>query len=207
MLAADRGAAWRPARSCSECVGMSQPGPKQTYPQEEVTEILKRALRQQGLRGERLSHDDLVEMADEVGIDRESLEAAARDLAQTHSDDLTHQDEARELAAERARNFNRFVSSLFTYAVVGVILYFVDLKASGGTWFYWPLMGFGVVLAFQLRAVFFPHEGLERRRRRERKEQERLERPEARPVWRRRLQSGVPPAPPPPALHPVPQEI
>ena len=67
---------------------MSDPGPKRTYTQEEVTEILKRALRQQSLQGERLSHDELVQMADEIGIDRASLEAASLDLAQTRADDV-----------------------------------------------------------------------------------------------------------------------
>src|SRR5260221_13735718 len=80
---------------------MSEP-PKHTYTQDEVTEILKRALRQQGLRNQTLSHDELVQMADEVGIDRESLEAATTDLAQSRAEELRESDEARELAEESA---------------------------------------------------------------------------------------------------------
>jgi hypothetical protein len=175
---------------------MSEP-PKRTYTQEEVTEILKRALRQQGLRNQTLSHDELVQMADEVGIDRESLEAATTDLAQSRAEELVANDQARELAEERTRRFRRFVSSFFTYAIVGALLYFIDKRTSGGTWFFWPLMGFGIVLAFQLRAVFFPHEGLERRRRQEQKRVRRLERKAAREAWRQRVHStlGVHPSP------------
>jgi hypothetical protein len=175
---------------------MSDPAPGRTYSQEEVTEILKRALRQQSLRGNQLSHAELVEMANEVGIDREALDAATVDLAQSRETELALHGEARELAEERARRFSRFVSSLFTYLVIGVILYFVDLKTSGGTWFYWPVMGFAIALAFQLRGIFFPHEGLEKRRRRALKEARRQERREAREALRNKMRAtfGVPPS-------------
>jgi hypothetical protein len=169
--------------------------PRRTYTQEEVTEILKRALRQQSLRGDQLSHDELVEMAGEVGIDREALEAATADLAQTREAELVKHDEARELAEERTRRIARFASSLFTYLVVGVFLYFVDMKTSGGTWYYWPVAGFGIALAFQLRGIFFPQEGLERRRRHELKEARRRERRAARDAWRNRVRAGFTPFP------------
>lgn len=128
-------------------------------------------------------------MADEVGIDRESLEAATTDLAQSRANELARSDEARELAEERARRFNRFVSSLFTYLIVGALLYFIDKRTSGGTWFFWPVMGFGIALAFQLRGIFFPQEGLERRRRREEKRARKMERRALREAWRQRVHS------------------
>src|SRR6266849_6495489 len=107
---------------------MADPAPGRTYTQEEVNEILKRALRQQSLRGSQLSHAELVEMAGEVGIDRESLEAATADLAEARATELVQSNEARELAEERTRRFSRFVSSLFTYLLVGAALYFISLK-------------------------------------------------------------------------------
>jgi len=177
---------------------MSDPTPRRTYSQQEVTEILKRAMRQQSLRAEVLSHDELVEMANEVGIDRDALEAATVDLAQTRAGELARHDEVRELAEERARRFSRFVSSLFTFSIIGAFLYFVDKRSSGGTWFYWPVAGFGIALAFQLRSVFFPHEGLERRRRREWKRDRKLARWAEREERRRGFGSG--------AVHP-PSEV
>jgi hypothetical protein len=168
---------------------MADPAPGRTYTQEEVNEILKRALRQQSLRGSQLSHAELVEMANEVGIDRDSLEAATADLAQSRASELVQSTEARELAEERARGFTRFVSSLFTYLIVGAMLYFIALK-TGGNWFFWPIFVFAIVLAFQLRAIFFPHEGLERRRRRELREARRRERREAKDAMRRRMRAS-----------------
>jgi hypothetical protein len=167
---------------------MAEP-PRRTYSQEEVTEIFKRALRQQSLRNNQLSHDELIEMANEVGIDRDALDAATADLAQTRQAELVQHDEARELAEERARRFSRFVWSLFTYLVIGVGLYIIN-RQTGGNWFIYPAIGFSIALAFQFRAIFFPHEGLERRRRHALKEARRQERRAARDAWRNRMRAS-----------------
>ena len=60
----------------SEWPAMAAPRP--TYTPEEAAEILKRALKQQSMKDQGLSHDELVEMAAEVGIDRGALETAPR---------------------------------------------------------------------------------------------------------------------------------
>ncbi|HEX9296866.1 MAG TPA: 2TM domain-containing protein [Polyangiaceae bacterium] len=172
---------------------MPDPDSKRTYSQEEVTEILKRALRQQSLRNQNLSHDELVEMAGEVGIDREALEAATTDLAQTRAEELARQNEARELADERSRLFNKFVSSLLTYVIVNAILYFVDRRFTGGTWYYWVLLGWGIGLLFQLRRLFFPEESLRRRKLREWKHTQKLERRMERQARHRRLREAFEP--------------
>jgi hypothetical protein len=175
---------------------MSDPGAPRSYSQEEVNEILKRALRQQSLQKKTLSHDELVEMASEVGIDRESLEAATADLAQSREAEIMQHESARELAEERARRFSRFVYSLLTYLIVGVFLYFIDMKTGGGTWYFWPILGFAIALAFQVRGIVFPQEGLARRKRREEKEAKRRERREMREAMRQRVRASfsVPPA-------------
>jgi hypothetical protein len=169
---------------------MSDAPPKPTYSQEEVTEILKRALRQQSLKNQVLSHDELVEMADEVGIDREALEAATADLAQTRAVELARQSEDREIAEERTRLFSQFVSSLLVYVLVNALLYLVDRQFSHGTWFYWVLLSWGIVLVFQLRRVFFPQESLKRRKVKEAKLSARLERRAQRDALRRRMREA-----------------
>ena len=146
---------------------MSEPPPKRTYTQEEVNEILKRAMKQQNLQKEGLSHDELVEMAGEVGIDRAALESATAELVETKADQLARQDDARALAEERSRLFTGFVSSLFFYLVICGALYFIDTRFTGGTWYFWPALGWGIVLLFQLNSVLFPQRKLERRRARE----------------------------------------
>jgi len=155
---------------------MSDPPPKRTYTQEEVNEILKRAMKQQNLQKQGLSHEELVEMAGEVGIDRAAVESASAELAETRADELVREQEASDLAEERARLFNRFVSSLFFYLVLCGALFFIDTKFTGGQWYYWPALGCAIALFFNLRAVLFPHSSLMRRRARELKRAQREER-------------------------------
>jgi 2TM domain len=160
---------------------------QRTYSQDEVTEILKRALKAQSLRNKVLSHDELVEMAAEIGIDKDALDSATAELAQTKADDLVRQNEAAELATERARLFAHFVWSLATYLAVNTALFFVDIHFTGGTWYYWVLLGWGIGLLFQLRSVLLPHASLARRQRKEARRRERLERRAARAEARRRI--------------------
>src|SRR5580765_5185484 len=107
---------------------MSEPTSKRTYTQQEVTEILKRAMKQQSLQKQGLSHEELVEMANEVGIDRAAVESATAELVETRADELARQESARELAEERSRLFTGFVSSLFFYLVLCGGLYFIDTR-------------------------------------------------------------------------------
>jgi hypothetical protein len=58
--------------------GMAEPPP--TYTREEMDAILKRAIERQQAKAEEIGHEDLVAAAGEVGIPREEVEAAARDL-------------------------------------------------------------------------------------------------------------------------------
>jgi hypothetical protein len=166
---------------------MPEPPPKRTYTQEEVTEILKRAMKQQNLQKDGLSHEELVEMAGEVGIDRAALESATAELVETKAGELARQDDARALAAERTRLFTRFVASLFFYLVVCGALYFIDTRFTGGTWYFWPALAWGIALLFRLNSVFFPQRSLERRRARELKRAQKEERRALRQERTRRL--------------------
>jgi hypothetical protein len=161
--------------------------PRPTYTAEEAAEILKRALKQQSVKEQGLSHDELVEMAAEVGIPREALEDATAHVGEERAAELERQSQARELAEERTRLFNRFVSSLLVYIVVNSILYFVDRRFTGGTWFYFVLLGWGIGLLFQLRSVLFPQGSLLRRRRREARLAAKSERRALRDARRQRM--------------------
>ena len=133
---------------------MSDPPPKRTYTQEEVNEILKRAMKQQNLQKQGLSHEELVEMAGEVGIDRAAVESASAEVAETRADELVREQEASDLAEERARLFNRFVSSLFFYLVLCGALFFIDTKFTGGQWYYWPALGCAIALFFKRSSLY-----------------------------------------------------
>jgi hypothetical protein len=160
---------------------------KPTYSQAEVNEIIRRALDKQAKRQDHLDHDDLVAIADEVGIDRESLEHATAELAQTRDLELSQQDEARDIAAERAFQVKRFGASLLKHAIMNGIFYYVDTRFFGGGAFKWPLLGSAIFLAFRLRHVLAPYDQMVRRRRREERQREREQRRAARAAWKQRL--------------------
>jgi hypothetical protein len=160
---------------------------KPTYSQSEVNEIIRRALDKQAECEDHLDHDDLVAIADEVGIDRESLERATADLAQTRERKLSQQDEAKELAAERTVQLKRFGASLLSHAVMNAVFYVIDTRFFGGGWFKWPLLGSAIFLTVRLRHVLAPHDKLMRRRRKEERQREREQRRVARAAWKQRL--------------------
>jgi hypothetical protein len=166
-----------------------------TYTQEEVNEILRRALTREAARDSVLTHDDLVEIAVEAGIDRSSLDQAIADLAQQHVRELARKDEAAEVAAERQVQLKRFLASLTSHAVLNAFLYLVATRLLGSSWWVWPLLGSGIVLALKLRHVLFPYDKLQSRRKRERRQQERERRAAVRADWRKRILGVAGPSP------------
>jgi hypothetical protein len=157
------------------------------YTQEEVNEILRRALVQEASRESVLSHDELVEIASEAGIDRSALDRAMADLAQEQMRDLARKDEAAEINAERLVQLKRFLASLASHAALNAFLYFFATRFVGGTWYVWPLLGSGILLTLQLRHVLFPYDKVLRRRKREGRQRERERRAAMRAEWSKRI--------------------
>lgn len=193
-----------PAKFLSQDVGSgvynppaAMDGPKPSYTQEEVNEILRRALSQEANRESALSHEDLVEIAKEAGIERSSLDQAIADLAQEHVRELARQGEAVEIAAERRLELKRFGSALVSHATLNVFLYLVATRLLGSSFWVWPLLGSGALLALRLRHVIFPYDKVLRRRKRERRQRERERRAALRADWGKRILGGTGPVPDP----------
>ncbi|WP_437593036.1 2TM domain-containing protein [Sorangium sp. So ce1000] len=124
---------------------MAKPG-KQSgrhYTEAEVRAILERALRDAQTRD--VSHDELVAAAEEIGISRGAIEAASRDIEHVRGEE-----DAR--AAILARRRKGFRSHLFSFLVVNAFLFAVDALNPGPWWFFWPLLAWGLGLAFHARA-------------------------------------------------------
>jgi hypothetical protein len=157
--------------------------PQINYTQEEINEIIKRALGEQTRNERALSHSELVEIAAEAGIEREALERATAELAQAHTHELAQRDEFREIAAERTVQLKRFGASAVSFSLLNGFLYFIDGHFTGGSWYFWPLLASGALLAMQVRHVIFPYDKILRRRR---SDESRF----AREAWKRRLFEG-----------------
>jgi hypothetical protein len=153
---------------------------KPTYSQAEVNEIIRRALDKQSARQDHLDHDDLVAIADEVGIDRASLERATAEIAKDRDRSLEHDDNAKAVAAERSLQLKSFLGALLSHAIMNAAFYVIDTQFFGGIWFKWPLLGSAILLAFRLRRVLAPQEQMLRRRR---KEERRRAREQRRAAW------------------------
>jgi hypothetical protein len=120
------------------------------YSQEEVNAILRRALERQG-SSSAITHDELIETAKELGIEPSSLEAA-----------ISEQRSVGEYEGARAQYLvqrrQKFFEHLRSYLIVNFVLFIVDLVTSGGVWFFWPLFGWGIGVAFDAADTFWPKE-------------------------------------------------
>lgn len=120
------------------------------YTQEEVSAILRRALERQGSTSG-ITYDELMETAGELGIDPKALEAA-----------ITEQNSVGAYEAARAEYIiqrrQKFFEHLRSYLIVNFVLFVVDLLVSDGVWFFWPLFGWGIGVAFDASDTFWPKE-------------------------------------------------
>lgn len=168
---------------------------KPTYSQAEVNEIIRRALQAQVDTQDHLGHDDLIAIADELGIDQASLARATAEIAKDRDRATAHDDEVRAVAQERAHQLRSFLGTLLSHAIMNAAFYVIDTQFFGGTWFKWPLLGSAILLAFRLRRVLAPQEQLLRRRRREERRRARDRRRAAWSDFKQRLQSPASPKP------------
>ena len=140
------------------------------YSDEEVSAIFRRAL-SRGEHRDTINHSELLDIARSSGITPEQLEAAIDEEAR--EGDL---DAAKEQWKQRQRR--EFYSHLTSYCIVNGFLLMVNLITGPRyLWVVWPMMGWGMGLAFHYVNTFFvAEEKIERGARRLlRKRQRRLE--------------------------------
>ncbi|MGO8998833.1 MAG: 2TM domain-containing protein, partial [Polyangiaceae bacterium] len=132
---------------------MAEPPP--TYTREEMDAILKRAIERQQAKSEEIGHEDLVAAAGEVGIPREEVEAAARDLEAEKARRETGGTPPRSAPQEmnpadedRARAVRRLYQRAMTF--FGLSMFFVFIGHETGTdWWMWAVFGMGISLVIQ----------------------------------------------------------
>ena len=109
-----------------------------TYDDEEVQEILRRALEENS----GLGHAELAAAAAEVGIERDRFERAAKQVRGERS---------RSGAIERrkAKRRQKLVQTGASYAVINLFLFAIDMLSGGGWWFQWPLVSMLFLYAMQ----------------------------------------------------------
>ncbi|HVK36977.1 MAG TPA: 2TM domain-containing protein [Candidatus Kapabacteria bacterium] len=127
----------------------NQPQPRK-YSQDEVSAILRRALERQGTTSG-ITHDELIETARELGIDPTALESA-----------ISEQRTVGEYETARSEYLihrrQKFYEHLRSYLIVNFVLLVLDMVVTEGTWFFWPLLGWGIGVAFDAADTFWPKE-------------------------------------------------
>lgn len=140
------------------------------YSRDEVQAVIARALKQSA-HVERISHDELLSIGAELGIDPAAMEAAASSAR-----------EDAELAAarEELRRKGRrgLVGHAIPFVMVNLALLITNLIAGGAPWFLFCLFGWGIGMVFHAKAAFWPDPATLDRRAHERvaRSRERVER-------------------------------
>lgn len=116
---------------------------QRTFSTEDVGGLIELAARLDDLaESGRLDYDQLVRVADEVGISRHALDRAL-------TAERTERRQAEKQARKRVRRRMRFARHAIVYAVVVSSLLLVDVINGGGWWFYYVAAIWGAVLAIQ----------------------------------------------------------
>jgi len=119
-----------------------------TFTVQQVEAILKRALRDHARDGG-ITREELVETARELGISPSEVEKAIREEAS-----MGEFERAKEVWLVRRRN--QFFRHLQSYAIANGFLFLLNMATGGENWFVYPLLGWGVVLAFDAAGTFNP---------------------------------------------------
>ena len=117
------------------------------YSKEEVDRIIRCALKMK--KEDSVNHQELIDTAREFGIDPQTLEAA-----------IEKEQEAFEKGKVRrtrlVRRKARFHRHLWSYIIVIGALLLINITTPGPWWFQWPALGWGIGLAFNFKAAYFP---------------------------------------------------
>lgn len=144
--------------------------PDRTYSDDEVREILRRAVEKSAAPGAGLSRNELIAVARDAGIEPGAVDQAIG----TFEWDREVTEEA--LALRRAGR-RKLVSSALTWVIVVAAVWFLSGFALPG-WVWWPMGVWAVLLALQVKGVLLgsveserprAERNVEQRRRRQRR--------------------------------------
>lgn len=125
---------------------------KKQFTNEEMQAILQKAINRKSRSGE-ISYSDLSETAKELGIDEQELELAIKEHYEGGGI------ESARLEWMRIRK-KKFYDHVLSYVIINSFLTALNIMTGGGNWFVYPLLGWGIGLAFDTASTFWPDEKL-----------------------------------------------
>ena len=119
----------------------------QTYSTEEVNRVIQRALHLKRRIG--ISQAELLEIGEDLGLDSQMIEAAIAEERAALS---------REKAEKEWRQSRKFGFHwhLWCFLITNGTLFLINILTPGPWWFQWPVIGWGIGLAFHFQSVYFP---------------------------------------------------
>jgi len=117
------------------------------FSKDEVDRIIRRALKLK--KEDSITHQELMDTAREFGIDPQTLETAIEADKQEFEKERARKN---QLLRSKARFHRHFWSYLI---VIGALL-IINIMTPGPWWFQWPALGWGIGLAFNFKAAYFP---------------------------------------------------
>jgi hypothetical protein len=117
------------------------------YSKDEVDRIIRRALKMK--KEDSVNHQELIDTAKEFGIDPQTLETAIKE-----DQEGFERERARSIRLRRRKA--RFHRHLWSYIIVIGALLLINITTPGPWWFQWPALGWGIGLAFNFKAAYFP---------------------------------------------------
>ena len=121
--------------------------PSKQYSKDEVDRIIRRALKLK--KEDSISHQELIDTAREFGIDSQTLEVAIEE-------DKEEYEKEKARKTQLLNRKTRFHRHLWSYVIVIGALLIVNVVTPGPWWFQWPALGWGIGLAFNFKAAYFP---------------------------------------------------
>jgi 2TM domain len=127
------------------------------FTSDEVSAIVRRALQSQVV-SDSISYADLLDIAQQSGISESALRQAMEE-----EDTLGALERAKEAWLWRRKS--AFFRHLRTYCIVNGFLFLLNVitNPGGHLWVVWPILGWGIGVAFSAADAFFPsHDRVER---------------------------------------------
>ena len=91
----------------------------------------------------RISHQELLETARDVGVTPVEVEEAIVAENRVRAEALVRE-------AARQRELRTLLRHVATYVIVGAFSYVLDVRLTGGVWYFWVLLGWGLVLTLHV---------------------------------------------------------
>lgn len=88
-----------------------------------------------------VSRIELLRIADQMGIDPKAVARAIEEEKREHEKEEKRQ-------KKRQCYLKGFYSHLLSYCIVIGFLFIIDVLSGTGWWFFWPMLGWGVGIAF-----------------------------------------------------------